>query len=332
MATVENINTAIFESLRQSRQLADFLRGQPKGGKWKIISDYVLDDGNKSNDVMTFTIFSSKIGDPIQVTLDKIAGAIPKDLKDVKHISGETICLLQDKNIFSISILFDKKPFRNIGKEYANKIIEWLVECAEKNIKSNIDVNQSNNIFKYAERSKAKSFKVPLFIYTLVLVSLVSALACHISAECDPKVIEWFSDRDAMVIHGNEVGSSLLHFIYFKLCCDLGYVPLFFVPIGIVFDDEAGKDGLWFDPLVRLPDYISGVLASMPVENNKIGPMKDKFKKGISAFCIDNQNVIIFQLKFSLIPKDMTVAVTPYTVEITSVPRLGYDVGQHLDI
>jgi hypothetical protein len=243
--TIQNTDTVIFESLRGSRLFIDFLKRQPKGEKWKIISDYVLGDKNKNNDVMTFTIYSGKVGEPVQRELDEIAEAMPRDLKDVRgSIFNEAISMLQDGNIFSISILFDKRPFRDIQKEYANKIIEWLDKYARKVISNNGDVAHARNILRYAQKSKANGFNVQLFLYTLVLASVVSALACHISAECDPKAIEWFSDRDSMVIHGNEVGFSLLHFVYFKLGCNLGYVPQFFVSIGIVCDDEAGNGGL----------------------------------------------------------------------------------------
>lgn len=55
---------------------------------WFVTSDYCLDDRNKPNDVMTFTIFPF---DHPYILKNGIKQYLSKDIKDFKNISNEAI-------------------------------------------------------------------------------------------------------------------------------------------------------------------------------------------------------------------------------------------------
>lgn len=62
---------------------------------------------------------------------------------------------------------------------------------------------------------------------------------------------------------------------------------------------NAGKDAMWFDEFIRLPDYIAGILAAWNLKSNLIPGENDKYSTLATEVIADSKNTAVFLLRYA---------------------------------
>lgn len=253
---------------------------------WYIVSDYCLDDKDRSNDVMTFTIYP--FTHPYLLR-DRIKQYLSKDIKDFKNLSDKAVNYIKEAPyFFSLAFIIDAK--NNIfsldgSKQALDKAIKNMENWPKT--KREEFIHKLKRLRNYLNR-KEIDFKTlsNISITTYIMSYIIEFLLIKAKA----KHIIWISDRDKITDFQDGVVSELVH---------IGYASLLNkrVPDNEVYGFWGGKEYKKeiFDELVRIPDYISGALASMDFED--VYKVSEKHYNLFDKSIVDNERIYIMHLK-----------------------------------
>ncbi|WP_045758529.1 hypothetical protein [Xanthomonas albilineans] len=248
--------------ITQSVEFDTFVDTHSSNGKWMLVSDYCIDDLNKANSCMVFSLIPHI--DDLEKLQDAINTVAPSDIKNSRNGNEEFVKLINSYPIFNIGVVLD----RNI--RLATKELEYFL-IKSSNIRSQIAAWKSSTPealgnYERLERkmylfdSKLKKINMKLLRNT----EIASTIAAYLSAAVTLRgadLIMWMSDRDNMLTHlkfeeGYPLAFDFAHCLHHVICESNGAKPgelIFAVP------EQQGE--MWYDPLVRVPDFICGALA-----------------------------------------------------------------------
>jgi len=275
--------------------LSLYLKLNGNQNKFCIYSDYCLDDVKKPNKVASFTI--APMGTALPEATEEITIALPKDIKKSKMISGKGVDLLVNKSFFHINfIIKDTSGILYSENKTSQKVILEALDETINMISSWID-NQPEGAGKFKEQIKKfkqwqcelkkKSININLTRNILLISMLAAYIAFLLTKYAKAEDIIWFSDRDKIVDSYNRIAYEIFDICHFGFCDQLGATEPY-SNIGIPSPDIT-SGALWFDHLIRIPDYLAGTLASWDISNNEVERIKhDEILKKVFAendFC-----------------------------------------------
>jgi hypothetical protein len=123
---------------------------------------------------------------------------------------------------------------------------------------------------------------------------LASILAYYLTKETLCRAIVWLPDRDKIHDAFESIYVDLFEINHWGLC--LAELPEWRIP-RIGYTHTATTEGkLWYDPLVRLPDFIAGTVASWDMEANRTS--REKHARLVEDVIANNPNcnLIKFQM------------------------------------
>ncbi|WP_139794282.1 hypothetical protein [Chromobacterium violaceum] len=128
----------------------------------------------------------------------------------------------------------------------------------------------------------------------MALTSILAAiLAFYLSKETSCKKIIWFPDRDKIHDAFSKISFDLFEINHWVLC--LQELPKEKIPrIGFAID-EGSESRLWFDTLIRLPDFIAGTVASWCLETNLTS--REKHARVLEQVVADNLHCILIMIE-----------------------------------
>lgn len=253
---------------------------------WYIVSDYCLDDKNKPNDVMTFTIYP--FTNPYLLN-NGIKQYLSKDIKDFKYLSEKAVSYIKEAPyFFSLAFIIEGKNdvFKlNDNKQLLDNAIKNMENWPQK--KKEEFIHKMKRFRNYLNR---KEVDLKTLSNISITVHIMSAIIEFLLIKTNTKHILWISDRDKMTDFQDGIVSEFVRIYYANLLNKR-------VSDHKVYDFWGGKDydKEVFDELVRIPDYISGAIASMDFDNVEKIPEKhyDLFDKSI----VDNERIYIMHIK-----------------------------------
>ncbi|MDO9002762.1 MAG: hypothetical protein Q7V20_04825 [Aquabacterium sp.] len=260
--------------------LRAFLSIHKNESQFAIFSDYCIDAKNKFNNVASFTIAPSWAATPKIVEL--LAEKIPKDIKKTKCIDRDIIEALSNRTFFHVTFILKSTAGVLYSKGHTDQHVALLnMDSVTEMIKMWI-INQPEGKEKFEEQIKRfsiakselskKSANMKLFKLISVVAMLAAYLAFLLSKEAKCKSIVWFSDRDKIIDAFGEICRELFEINHYGLCLkEMAEMEISKVGYGI---DDAGIDRLWFDSLIRLPDYMAGTIASWDMNENLVSSPK----------------------------------------------------------
>lgn len=263
--------------------------------KWMLISDYCLDDRNKANDVITFSILPYY--DSFENIKKVIDGIAPKDIKNTRHINKAFIDFLKSNLMFHISFLLGRNN-QSLLKDWSKEVIvsgleeiKTLLEEWKENTPGNIDyyneVDKRVNII--LSDMKSKGYNLKLIQRLLLTCFLAAYIGNKIFEKAEStEIIGWFSDRDALLTKHKNVASDLFHINFHGLTGNSDAIK---IVIGKPNDDSKA---MWYDELNKLPDYITGVIADWDMDKNTV--THEKFSEVLKDVVADNPNISILKL------------------------------------
>lgn len=253
---------------------------------WYIVSDYCLDDKNKPNDVMTFTIYP--FTNPYLLK-NGIKQHLSKDIKDFKYLSEKAVSYIKEAPFFfSLAFIIEGKNdvFKlNDNKQLLDNAIKKMENWPQK--KKEEFIHKMKRFRNYLNR---KEVDLKTLSNISITVHIMSAIIEFLLIKTNAKHILWISDRDKMTDFQDSIVSEFVRIYYANLLNKR-------VSDHKVYGFWGGKDydKEVFDELVRIPDYISGAIASMDFDNVEKIPEKhyDLFDKSI----VDNERIYIMHIK-----------------------------------
>lgn len=279
---MERIVKTLKDTLNKSflSDLRGYLELHAGTENFSIYSDYCLDAEGKFNNVLSFTIAPSWTATPELIEL--IGLKIHKDIKKTKVISDDTIEVLTNNIFFHANFVITNLSGMLYSEIYSERIV------AIKGVEMAIDIinmwisNQPEGKDKFTEQIKRftsvkqilhrKTANLKLFKYVSIVAVIASYLAFLLSTEAKCKRIIWFSDRDKIIDSFENICFDLFEINHFGMC--LNTLPDNEIPAVGYGIRDANSDDLWFDNLIRIPDYMAGTISSWDMKNNRVS--KDK--------------------------------------------------------
>lgn len=261
-----------------------YVRKFPKVESWIIASDYCLDDKSKPNNVMTFTIFP--LGD-LNVIKKIISMYLKKDIKDISHISSDAIRYLKTFPYFFSIVFIVKHKNKILDLETSKKNLESWIKGSE-NWPENLRKNYKPRLNKFADYLKRKDCDAKTLTDLSLASNMMSYIVEFLMIKTHAKQIFWISDRDRISSFQDGIIEELVHMCYASLINRR--VPELKC-FGFVKGDNKNFD---YDELVRIPDYISGAVASVDFDKNLIE--KDKHQKLFDEAILDNERIFILEV------------------------------------
>ena len=173
--------------------------------KWMCYSDYCLDDKNKPNDVISFTLVPYI--DDTEALSKFIKTIAKKDIKKSNKVSKEFIDFLKNYPLINFSFVINdrKKLFGDTHKIVVDSLrenfslmkeqyTEWIKNQPEQKEQYSRVIKKINctlNLINSGKKIKQ--------IIGMLLVTLIGAyVSSQIIKNKDIKIFGWFSDRDAI--------------------------------------------------------------------------------------------------------------------------------------
>ena len=119
-----------------------------------------------------------------------------------------------------------------------------------------------------------------------------------LARERSVEIVGWLPDRDKMTTWCEGVIFDLGVENLTGVAAHFGInLPMRALQIALPTPD-AGKDAMWFDELIRLPDYVAGILAAWNFETNEIPGDKDKYRVMAQEFSASAENIMVFKVRY----------------------------------
>lgn len=296
----------ILETLRDTldktflTNLRGFLSLHHGAQDFVIASDYCVGDKGKPNDVMAFTVVPRHM-----IDLNELAHSLPRDIKKTKEITEEISGALNSTRYFHVAFMLDdirgvmhspRKCPQAVALQNMVDVIEMLDMWIRNQPGGAEKFGAQLKKFKIAEKElKKRSVNIKLFKHVSVASILASILALYISKEAFCQSITWVHDRDKIHEAFGAICFDLFEINHWGAC--LQEVPENRIPrVGYFVDTEGGRN-LWYDPLIRLPDYIAGTVASWNMRANLT--TADKHARLLEQVIADNPHCHLIKIDMS---------------------------------
>lgn len=290
--SIAHFNSSFMQS--GAELLGEFIKEHAHTKKWILASDYAFYDKNKFSDAVTFSLF------PHWAHFDKMSSHIsaiaPSDIKNVGSVSDRFISFLKEGKAFSITLILDRerRMFSDEKFYHLSRIdsqigmLEYWCQSTPKG-KENYQatIKQLNEVKRLVN---SNSLNLRLFRDIEIVGSLAAYLLTEISIKAKPEKIAWLSDRDSMLTFknktiGNYMFDQVSH-LYHTLCSNSGIDS----SNRLLFGKPETSGKLFYDSLIRVPDYIAGTMADYDFEKQVSSHTKfDQIRDG--AFAVERRNI-----------------------------------------
>lgn len=297
----------IIETLRGTldksflNNLRNYLESHRDVTEFALISDYCVEDKGKPNNVIAFTLAPSHIVLPeCMAELDRL---IPKDIKKTTEVTKEISRALNDTRFFHVAFMLDDiSGFLHseiVGKQDVvlqnlQLIIQMLQVWSENQPEGRQKFQEQIKRFKQAKGELERpTANIKLFSRMSLTCILGAVLAFYLSKETICKSILWLADRDKIHDAFAKIYFDLFEINHWGLC--LQELPDARIPkVGFAVDEKGAKN-LWFDTLIRLPDFIAGTVASWSLDTNRTS--HEKHARLLQQVIADNLNCNLIKIE-----------------------------------
>ena len=263
---------------------------------WWIGSDYVISDKTRPNDCMCFTIYPVDEKDPLGDWRD-IPKVLARDLKQTKNLDEKMVSFLRDDRQFSFCFVVTKERNSNVDGEWVKAAIDGniAIMTAWKDADRHGDL--IGRMKKRRQKAEAKKFNAHLFADIFLVTNIVTVIAYLLTKWTSPRIVGWFSDRDAMITAYDKMANDVFAISHSAICQQRGVE---FRAVQLRFGDPRSDPHLpkqsWYDALVRIPDYLAGTLATFIYREGTIVGGQPKVLDMITKVLRDASNLLISRL------------------------------------
>jgi len=276
-------------------EFAAFVARQPAGARWLIAADYVVGEKKRPVDVFAFTIMPDM--QDLPALQERIRRVLHRDIKETRKLDPSGLALLKAPDVFHFAVMLSKTRmlFAETGEESvlsARKTAEELLSLAKRQDRGERAIAALQKVRDFAA---ARRFSHRLMADVLLLSLLFPAITIALMRETNGRDIAWMSDRDRMTTWCGGALWPLAEISLRAMTEAMGVEPGAAGPCVCV----PSENTMWFDDMVRLPDYIAGTLATWDADaqhyasESKIEMLSDIYRQVIAE--ADNLAVLRLQ-------------------------------------
>lgn len=261
---------------------------------WLLFSDYYFED-TKPNKVITFTAmpaFSDLL--ELQSLIKSIA---PKDIKHTRTLNEDFILeIIKSPQILNFIFTFEQKEYFiwDSDDEFKQEMLEsleilkayvsyWnMTEPARG--KRHTQISKNIRCLENLLRRGKKRKLLPAMFLVSLLGGYVGSLLCR---ETDLSSLTWMSDRDRTT----EICNNLIRDLFQITLIDITKENIQFN-----FTTSNSSSDEWYKEMVRIPDYLTGTIASLDFDTMSVS--HDKFLKMLQLhFSYNIENTFLYRFK-----------------------------------
>jgi hypothetical protein len=288
--------------------------------KWIITADFVIADDTRPNDVFGFVAIPHDAD--FDELMREIASVFPKDLKNTKIITPDMIAYLRSKRRFHFAFVVnkDRKIFKNAteARSAIDRTISMMLRYAD------VELHRESiaKLKALRQRANANNFISKLLAGVILMATFAVFIANLLQTEGRAELIGLFPDRDKMTT----AWGTLAYETFAQNASSFALrrnVPESQIALGLPGPRSDGKDGLYFDELIRIPDYVAGAVASTELTPPRPRGVNQKCVDIVAKALVDNDNVAI--LRLDLPPKTLAanrILLRSTPPDLTAAPAL----------
>jgi hypothetical protein len=271
-----------------------FLSKHPLVTKWMIASDFVINDAQAASDAYAFTLFPYDT-DILELKAN-IVKLVPRDFKKTKIVHQRLHEFLQSGDTFTICLLTPKK-YNAAGNIAA---VRFSLEETLRMMRNWQDSERQQKVIKafeqLRERAKANNFNTQLMSTMMIATVLAAFCAIILAQERKIEVVGWFPDRDNITTSYERIADHMFSVNFSAFCqrLNIDERPIK-TAIGHPEPDPAKPKQMWYDELVRSPDFLAGPLAAWDYRKQLV-PGRQKYVDILQGAVADNLHLIILLL------------------------------------
>ena len=252
---------------------------------WFICSDYCIDDNNK-NDVITFTILPAIF---FKQVYSESKEYLTKDIKHISNISPEAINYLKNNTeCFSISIILtNKKLFISNLSEMSRHLHAQIDDYKTMSDEfKNSKKDEHKRIVDFVNYIDSKNCDKKFMSHFFIVLHAVAYIMEFLIIKENANLVHWVSDRDSIISFKSGIIYDLLNALVYSLVKNRSKD----YNIGLFHFNELYN----FDPILRIPDIITGALSSIAInKNGVVCTQKEKHKVIIEDVIYNNPRIFI---------------------------------------
>lgn len=260
----------------------NFLSLLPENSAWYLISDYCIDNSEKYNDVITFSLLCNY--DKYENIQELINSLASKDIKKSKDIDSGFLQYINSPFFYHFSLVIPRREKlldKLFNKVPLDKMMEWMHNIYENakeiQISQSEFCNEAQSRIKLIQREiQRQGYNKKLIRQILLTSSLGASIMYLLQKYSSPQKIAWISDRDAIIDKFDRFVFDNMYFWYEIAVSDKTFEK---INTEIIFVEPEKVGVNYFDELIRIPDYIAGALASYDTENREnMLEIKEKYR------------------------------------------------------
>lgn len=272
----------------KSRTFDTFIARHGHIKEWAISADFCFDK-SLPNQTYAFTVIPLNKAE--LTIMDEIIQKLPRDLKKTRDVTQEMLSFLRSENFFHFGFVVDKH--RNASTSDVKAQIDQMIRFFRK---GNATEALLKNFESLGVAAQAKAFNTRLYMDMMVLCSLFTFIVLLLARDTDAQRVDLYPDRDKMTdwldgLYGDLVNHMVRHDIAAR-----GIDKAGFKVRTVAQSKQSTQKGVWYDPFVRLPDYVAGGLAKMSWLGEPL--LADKQSRVRTGAFQDADNMIFCDLDF----------------------------------
>ena len=291
----ETVSKTVLDNWEKYLQITPMMQNV---SSWMIFSDYCIGNTEKHNDSISIVICPTT---DIELLSNEINKFIPNDIKKTRDVKKRTLDYLKSPYYFSINFTVDNiKSFRKLyapsgDKKGLIRDIEFIYnDLKSVTVRTEFQEGFYKKIKMLREEIKSKSFGINSYCKICFVAFLVAYVALFITINAKVKELLWLSDRGLVFDFLDGLCLDFYYQIYFNMLIETNILIPMPNPFGIATNKD--EKSLWYDSLIKLPDYYAGTIASWDLNTNNAD--EDKHVQVIDKVFADNPNFNLIKINF----------------------------------
>jgi hypothetical protein len=264
--------------------------------KWFLATDYVVGDATRDLDTFAFSFIP--YDDTIENLLAEIDTASKRDIKKIKSVNAGMLDLLRSKRRFHVILVADRSrrwPDSVTGARDAIDVTLAQMQNWQDAARQGATIKLVKAL---RQEASANSFNYRLFGDIVLLSAVTGYFAAMLVRTLPVEGVVWASDRDKMTTAYGKIAPSFANVNFNAICRRWGIEDdrIAAAKFGFALEPVESQP-MWFDPLVRIPDFLAGTVAAWNIDADRIIADHSKFVEVLRGSIANNENVEILRLR-----------------------------------
>jgi hypothetical protein len=304
LASVDTVFSVLDSSFSIGAEIffRQFIR-RSRAVKWMIGADFVINETSAAHDAFAFTVFPHYTD--FTSTQDEIDRVFPRDIKGTQSITDDMLDYLRDPKRFHFCFLAQKNRHERDSVQQVRTTIDRAIATIRGLGTEGVPGGEERRagylraFRNLRQEANANNFNYRLLSDIGILGMLAAAVMFWIVRHGNAVAFGVFPDRDKMTVGYNSVFNDMAFINFSSLCQRSGISEKrdILMPAPALLRGQE----LFYDPLVRIPDYVAGAISRLDYQARVVTSEHKKHGDLVEKFVSDNTNLAIMQMTESIV-------------------------------